>query len=854
MKKHALTQAPKRTQIAALVASSAFAALIANPALAQQADAAPAATEAKGDSVGLDRVVVTGTAQKKSKMRSSVSVTDVDQDTVKDYGAHTEADVLLLIPGIRTDATAGAGGNANISVRGLPISSGGSKYVQLQEDGLPVVQFGDMNFGNNDYWIRFDNNVDSIQTLRGGSSSTFASQAPGAVINYLSKTGKQKGGSVGLTRGLNYNETRVDADYGDKLAPDLYYHVGGYYREGEGWRNSTANSMQGYQLKGNITKEFNGGKGYIRASFKVLDEKAPSNPQVFLTASKNGNSISGFGKVPGYDGTRETGTSIYNSTVPGIDPLTRQLTNPSLLNGITVNSKSVGFEFHNELANGYTVDNKFRMSKNSGAFQTQFWDVQTLANMMAGFGTGATAKYYNGPQAGTAVTAANLGTGLVSRGAAINTQLPDMGITVNDLSINKQFKLDIGTLDVKGGLFHSRQNVAQRWAISERVMQVAKNGAVIDVYDASGAALTTAGLTGYNNQWGGCCARDIDASFTTNAPYMSLNLTSGNLDLEAGARHEQFSANGSYAAGSARAMDVDGNGSITGAERNVYLIDPATARGLVNYTTEYTNYSLGANYRFTSDLSGFVRYSEGHRAIADRLLFSPNIDAKTGLLAAGGASAAVAPVKQTEAGVKFRGVTSALNYSLAATVFHSTTTEFDYDQTRQDDPTKANYGGPKMNVMGYKADGVEFESSGSMGNVALALGVVYSNETITKDAVGTAIGNSQVGRTSGGVPKWRYNISPRYAFGDTVVGATVRGQGQVFADGNNTTTIDGHYIVNAFVNHDFGNGLSGSLNISNLFDNVYPANGAGFVGGSTTVLGAGVETGRAISATVRYSF
>ena len=143
--------------------------------------------------------------------------------------------------------------------------------MQLQEDGLPVVQFGDMNFGNNDYWIRFDNNVDSIQTLRGGSSSTFASQAPGAVINYLSKTGKQKGGSVGLTRGLNYNETRVDADYGDKLAPDLYYHVGGYYREGEGWRNSTANSMQGYQLKGNITKEFNGGKGYIRASFKVLD-------------------------------------------------------------------------------------------------------------------------------------------------------------------------------------------------------------------------------------------------------------------------------------------------------------------------------------------------------------------------------------------------------------------------------------------------------------------------------------------------------------------------------------------------------------------------------------------------------
>lgn len=853
MKKQAQPQTLKRTQIAALVASSAFAALIANPALAQQA-AAPAATEAKGDSVGLDRVVVTGTAQKKSKMRSSVSVTDVDSDAIKDFGAHTEAEVLLLIPGIRTEATAGPGGNANISVRGLPISSGGSKYVQLQEDGLPTVQFGDMNFGNNDYWIRFDNNVDSIQTLRGGSSSTFASQAPGAVINYLSKTGKQKGGSVGLTRGLNYNETRVDADYGDKIAPDLYYHVGGYYREGEGSRHSTANSLLGYQLKGNITKEFNGSKGYIRASFKVLDEHAPTTPQTFLTASKNGNSIGGFGKLAGYDGTRDSQYSIYNSTVPGIDPLTHQLTNTSLVNGITVKSKSVGFEFHNEMASGYTVDNKFRISQNSGAFQAQFWDTQTLANLLTGFGAGSTAKYYNGPQAGTTVTAANLGTGLVSKGAAINVTLPDMGNLVNDLSINKQFKLDIGTLDVKGGLFHSRQNVVQRWAISERVMQAGNNGALIDVYDASGAALTTAGLTGYNNQWGGCCARDIDANFTTNAPYLSLNLTSGNLDVEAGVRHEWFSSNATYVAGTSRAFDVDGNGSITGAEKNVYLIDPSAARGLSNYTTQYTNYSLGANYRFTSDLSGFLRYSEGNRAIADRLLFSPNIDAKTGLLTSGGAQAAVAPVKQTEAGVKFRGVTSALNYSLAATVFHSTTTEFDYDQTRQDDPTKANYAGPKMNVMGYKADGVELESAGAMGNFGLAMSVVYSNETITKDAVGSATGNSSVGKTSGGVPKWRYNISPRYAFGDTVVGATIRGQGKVYADGGNTTTIDGHYIVNAFVNHDFGNGLTGSLNISNLFDNVYPASGAGFVAGSNSVVGAGVETGRTISASVRYNF
>ncbi len=837
------SQRPSLTPLARLLATS-FAAL-ALPALAQTPEAA-----AKSDVVGLDRVVTTATSSAKSKLRSSVSVTDIDQEQVQALGARSEAEVLLLIPGIRTEATAGPGGNANISVRGLPISSGGSKYVQLQEDGLPTVQFGDMNFGNNDYWTRFDNSVERIQTLRGGSSSVFASHAPGAVINYISKTGKQTGGSLGLSQGLNFKETRVDGDYGTKLAPDLYYHVGGYYRQGEGARHSTSNSLQGYQLKGNITKEFNGGKGYLRAYFKVLDEHAPTTPQTFLTASRTGNTFGGFGKVANYDGTRDSQYSVYNASVPGIDPITRERTNSSLVDGITVKSQSLGFEFHNELANGFTVDNKFRASRNSGAFQAQFWDVQTLASMLGGFGTGATARYFNGPQAGAAVTAANLSTALVSKGAAINTQLPDMGNLFNDLSVTQQFKTDVGTLDLRGGLFYSRQNVVQRWMISERVMEAGRNGAVIDVYDAAGAALTSAGLTGYNNQWGGCCARDIDTDFTTTAPYLSLNLAAGNLDIDAGVRRERFKANGSYAAGASRAYDVNGDGNVTGAEKNVYLIDTNAPRGLANYSRDYTNYSLGANYRLTNDLSAFVRYSKGTRAVADRLLFSSNIDAATGALTSGGLSAVLAPVKQSEVGVKYRGTADWGNYGLAATYFHSTTTEFDYDQTRQDDPTKPNYQGPKLNVLGYKADGVEIETAGGIGNFALSFNVVYSKEVMTSN-LGDA---SQVGKTSGGVPKWRYTISPRYALGDLTLSMTVRGQGEVFADNSNTTKIKGHYIVSAAASYDFGGGISAGVNVNNLFDKVFPAGGGGFVGGSTTIFGAGVETGRTINANVRYTF
>jgi outer membrane receptor protein involved in Fe transport len=860
--------APALTRIAALVASSAFASAFAPPALAQQAAAPAGPSTQSADAGNLERIVITATSQAKSKLRSSVSVTDVDLEQVRDFGARTEAEVLLLIPGIRTESTAGPGGNANISVRGLPISSGGSKYVQLQEDGLPTVQFGDMNFSNNDYWIRFDNNVETIQTLRGGSSSVFASHAPGAVINYISKTGKNGGGEVGLTRGLNYDETRFDGDYGGRLAPDLYFHVGGYYRQGEGSRNYTDNALLGYQIKGNLTKEFNGGKGWFRVNFKVLDEHAPTTPQTFVNAKLSGTTVGGFSRTAGFDGTRDSQYSIYNASVPGIDPVTRQRNNTSLLDGITVNSKSIGFEFHNELANGFTVDNKFRKSSNAGAFQAQFWNVQTLGSFLGT--SGNEVRYFNGPNAGQVATSANLKTGLVSNSAAINTQTPDMGNVVNDLSVSKQFKLDAATVDLRGGLFYSRQNVVQRWMISERVVEVGRNGAVLDVYDGAGPAanaLTTAGLTGYNNQWGGCCARDIDAAFTTTAPYAALSAAMGNLDLDAGVRREQFKANGSYAGGTSRAFDVDGNGTVEGAENSVYLIDPTAARGLVNYKINYTNYSAGANYRLTKDLSAFVRHSKGNRAISDRLLFSPNIDSVTGQLTSGGETAALAPVKQTEFGAKFRGNTGAIAYNVSATLFRSTTAEFDFDQTRQDDPNLPNYQGPKLNQLGYKANGLELESSGSIGNFGLYANLVYSKEEITTDVGGTAVDNlpanladpnyvkrSQVGKTSGGVPKWRYTISPRYSFGPATFGATFRGQGEVFTGNDNVNKIKGHVIVNAFVNYDFGNGITGALNVNNLFDKVYPASGGGFVGGSTTVFGAGIQTGRTINAAVRYAF
>jgi outer membrane receptor protein involved in Fe transport len=788
------------------------------------------------ESLKLDEVVVTSSSTAKSKMRSSVSVTDIDQDAVKDFGARTESEVLLLIPGIRTEATAGPGGNANISVRGLPISSGGSKYVQIQEDGLPTVQFGDMMFSNNDYWTRFDNNVDSIQTLRGGSSSVYASHAPGAVINYMSKTGKEKGGSIGITKGLNFNETRVDGDVGGRISDDTYFHVGGYFRDGEGARQAAPGALHGYQVKANFTKEFNGTKGYVRLNLKALDETAPTTPQTFLTATSANGLLSNFGNARGFNGLYDSQYSKFNSTFPAMDPVTGQISQSNLTNGITSKSKSVGFEFHNELDNGYTVDNKFRVSQNAGAFQTQFWDVKTLSSALGGLTGASYAKYLNGPKAGQVVTDANLASGLVSTGGAINVQTPDMGNFVNDFSVTKAFDLGNGNkLNAKGGLFYSRQNVVQKWSISTRVVEAAYNGAVIDVFNAQNAALTNQGLTGYNNSWGADSAKNINEQFTTTAPYLGLNLETGNWDLDAGIRNEHFRGYGYADVGQPTGVAVN---NISGA--NVYQ---ATNRILADYTTSYNNYSAGANYRINKDQSVFGRYSLGHRAISDRLLTTSSNFNALGGLAAGAGDIAVAPVAQLEFGTKTRGNLGEGRYALSATYFHSTTKEFDYDPTRN-----VQRDGPYLRELGYKADGVEFESGFSMGNFALNANAVYSDESFTKNTAS----NTYIGKTPAGSTKWRYTLSPRYTMGDTVFGATARGVGKMYLNDANTSWVDGHYIVNAFVNHNFGNNVIGSLNVNNLFNKLYPSSTAGLISGN--VYGAGVETGRTISATVRYKF
>ena len=148
-------------------------------------------------------VVTTGVARGRDRLNSATSTSAIKENDIVRLAPRSLAELFRNIPGIRVEAAAGEAQN-NYTVRGLPMVNGASKYIQIQEDGLPVMEFGDLMRLTPDIFVRADFNVGQVESIRGGSASTFASNAPGGVINLISKTGEVEGGSVMAAVGVDF--------------------------------------------------------------------------------------------------------------------------------------------------------------------------------------------------------------------------------------------------------------------------------------------------------------------------------------------------------------------------------------------------------------------------------------------------------------------------------------------------------------------------------------------------------------------------------------------------------------------------------------------------------------------------
>jgi outer membrane receptor protein involved in Fe transport len=772
--------------------------------------------ERKADALDLDTIVVTASSSNASKMQSTISVSTLAPDQIEQAAPSSIADILRNIPGIRSEASGGEG-NANVSVRGLPLASGGAKYVQFQEDGLPVLQFGDIDFATPDTFMRFDPNIRTAEVVRGGSASTFASDAPGAVINFISKDGSVQGGSIGFESGLDYDERRYDFDYGGPIAEGWKFHIGGFYRDGDGPRTAEFQTENGGQIRGNITHDLD--NGFIRLDVKYLNDRAPAYLPipVGLTGDKV-NSVPGFSAQYG---TLLTKNLLTDSSFNGSGD--RVSTN--LSDGYHTDSKSIGGEFKYTLAGDWTIDNKFRYSDNGGDF---------VGLYPASIGTAAGQAVAIG---GAGATIANP-SGLAVNGQAIistlfNTTLNDLSNFTDDLKVTRDFTIAGGASHLTLGYYHDTQTIDEDWHWNEYLQSAAgKNAQMLNVLNAAGRQITLNGLAGYGAGFGFCCVRTYNLDYTTDAPYIAANWQKDNLTLDASVRYDIVSASGSYTGGGAQAQIATGNPVVTTLPG--VLIDSSTTLP-VDYTKSYVSYSVGANYMIDPSLAVFARASQGGRANAERILFGG------GVLADGSVSqnSAINMVQQYEGGVKWKSDL----VSIFATGFYAHTLETNYDVTKI-----AIGQNPLLNAT-YDAEGAEIETSFHYRGFGLSGGLTYTHMTIGSDAQDPA----EVGNEPQRQAKFVYQFTPGYYDDDYDFGLNVIGTTSSYSDNSDTVVMPGYTTVNLFAHYLPRPEVKLSFTVNNLF-NVIGLTEIDAAPNAQGIALARTINGRTMKAGVSYSF
>jgi len=833
-----------RAPWAAAFCAGSLSALSWLPAAAEQAPgsapaAAPASTPAPeapadSDGLGLQEIVVTASATRVSKMDSSVSVSTVDASQLQELAPQSAADVLRDIPGIRAEASGGEG-NANVAVRGLPIASGGAKYVQFQEDGLPVLEYGDIAFATPDTFMRVDYNIDRVEVVRGGSASTFASNAPGGVFNFISKTGGDSlQGNAGISAGLDYNETRYDFDYGGPIADGWKFHVGGFYRSGEGVRSVGYNNAEdGGQLKGNLTHEFADDRGFIRFNFKFLDDRTP----VYLPVpvQVNGSSFTSIPNFSAQSGALQTPYLQQDLAVAANG--NRVLTN--IDDGYHSQVSAFGTEIEFKVADDWRVNDNFRYASISGDFVGPYpASVGTAASLATAIGgPGATLSYATGANAGKTITNPGTlgGNGLAVDMGLFNVSLPDMGNVTNNLSLNRAFNAGDTALNVSLGLYESRQNIVQDWHWNEYLQEaIGQNAQLLNVTNAAGVLQTQGGVIGYGTVFDGCCVRYENAHYDTTAPFAAVNWQAYGFNTDASLRYDIQEASGSYAAGTPGPFPVIANQPISKPEENVYIVNTANALP-INYSQHYLSYSVGTNYEFTHDLAVFARVSEGGRANADRLLFGGGINPD------GSASSQVAidRVTQYEGGVKWR----VQDFSLFATPFFARTAETNQDVTQQ----------VEFQDRVYHAYGLELEGAWVSDYFRVNGGVTYTHSRIVSDFITPGDEGTAPQRQADFV----YQITPAFTYRQIAVGVNVIGTTDSFSGQTSATGArlmqPGYTTVNAFGRYNITEKLRLGLNVNNLFNTI------GITEVDSYPNAAGVATarsipGRSIKASLVYSF
>jgi iron complex outermembrane recepter protein len=679
------------------------ASLYAAPVLAQTSQAAaPAADDEQPE------IVVTGqTTRNRALITASADITSATAEDIARKAPKSTADLLELIPGIFVEGTAGAISN-NYSVRGL--QGGGQRFVQLEEDGMPILYQG----GGADFYFSQDLTIDRFEAVKGGSSGVLTVNGAGATINFISRKpnfnelegiARVTATSFGLRQGDFYLSAPIVSD-------KLSFSVGGFIKTSPGVRRNPFN-YDGYRLKAALEYQFDDG-GFVRLTGKIGDVKEAyyaGMPYAF----NNGKP----GAVTGLDPQRDNigGSAFANISVPVSTFVEADgFRDFRLSEGVRVKTKQLRLDLEKPLSDSFDVFLRTRYLGQTTDFNGLFPGSGTgnagLASALTYLTPGAASPINGLLTAGQAAFPTttrfgikNIRTGVITgsnQAAALNglngngflqqTTLNHDFTSGYDFGINAGGRWEYEGSGFKnsltfGGMFYSVSRFQNQSATSSVVNDVKNNSDIYDIValDANNnviGQLTDNGQISYGN-WGEGIRQRKDKSFSL---YANDEIAIGDkLRIDGGIRWESDDATA-----------LDGN-PIRNAQ-GVAISQPVQP-GLINaavvptvgsawdgtFTTRTKTQSraawtVGANYLFTPNFAIYARYANGFQ--------TNNVDPITGIVL-------------YEAGLRFQ---YGRVFNASATIFRTNFNNQFYNFIDPVDPTQQTAFQADLRTTGFEID------------------------------------------------------------------------------------------------------------------------------------------------------
>ncbi|MBA3658616.1 MAG: TonB-dependent receptor, partial [Gemmatimonadales bacterium] len=424
------------------------------------------------DPLQLQAMVVTGTQSPRTNLSASVAVTTLTADEIQASAPRSTTEMLRYVPGFTRVESSGGEVNENITMRGIL----GVEYVSFLEDGLPVFPTMHTFFMNADNLFRFDENIDRMEVVRGGSSPLFGSNTPGAIVNFINKTGgEQFAGTMratGGTKGL----ARYDLNAGGPLGDNWRFNVGGFYRYDHGVRDPGFPGIRGGQIKANATRILS--NGYLRASVKHINDRNQFILPLPFADPANPQFVSGF--------------SDYGSmnTAEGLDlrvpTPTGDLTLP-LDNGLKTNATWGTVDISLDLSDDWHLQNTAQVMRNAqewnallpfSAISASDYATTAAGSNGLGFPAGTTAQifYTNLFDATGAPLPFNTANGLVAPGGEWHVNKP-----LSAVQDQLQLRRAIGPHSLSFGAYVANYTQDNQWYFTDILTDVRDNPHFLDV-------------------------------------------------------------------------------------------------------------------------------------------------------------------------------------------------------------------------------------------------------------------------------------------------------------------------------------------------------------------------------------